>query len=267
MFLIASLLCLTLPKAQAAGSILDVHLAGRAVTETRRGIADAFHYLRATPIVTWAMIYIALTNTLVAIAGALAPASCGRSCALGERNVVVLVGPAGVGVVAGLGLLNFVSRRIGRPHAIGSGLIVTAVALVSPPRPGRSRTCSPTRVWAGAERPRGRAALLHRHRERDCVRVRVAYSFINVPAMTLLQEELPDESVGACSACSTRWSRSSASCRSSWSVPPRTSGASRPCSSRPRSVVFRACGSRDARRVCRPEKRHRGVTQNPEPLA
>jgi len=85
MFLIASLLCLTLPKAQAAGSILDVHLAGRAVTETRRGIADAFHYLRATPIVTWAMIYIALTNTLVAIAGAFDLASATSLCSWGPR--------------------------------------------------------------------------------------------------------------------------------------------------------------------------------------
>src|SRR6184192_2566299 len=131
MFAVASLLCATLPKQPAGTRILTVELAERAVSETRRGIVDAFHYLRTTPLVTWAMVYIALTYTLVAIAGALAPGFVREVLHVGERNVVVLVAPAGIGVVAGLGLLNVVSRRISRPHAIGSGLMVTAVALVA----------------------------------------------------------------------------------------------------------------------------------------
>ena len=185
MFLIASLLCLTLPKEGTASSILSVQLAEKAVSETRRGIAEAFHYLRTTPMVSWALIYIALTNTLVAIAGALAPGFVREVLRLGERNVVVLVGPAGLGVVIGLGILNFVSSRIGRPHAIGAGLIVTSAALVSlaAARPfadvfaesrlggqlGGLGAALPAFVFGGA------------------------YSFITVPAMTLLQEELPDD--------------------------------------------------------------------------
>ncbi|MEK7863874.1 MAG: MFS transporter, partial [Chloroflexota bacterium] len=99
MFAVASLLCLTLPPAPPAPSLLSVELAEKAVSETRRGIAEAFHYLRSTPLVTWAMIYIALTYTLVAVAGALAPGFVREVLRLGERNVVVLVGPAGVGVL------------------------------------------------------------------------------------------------------------------------------------------------------------------------
>ena len=195
MFLIASLLCLTLPKAQtAAGSILDVHLAGQAVTETRRGIAEAFHYLRATPLVTWALIYIALTNTLVAIAGALAPGFVREVLRLGERNVVVLVGPAGVGVVVGLALLNFVSRRIGRPHAIGSGLIVTAVALVSlaAARPFAD-VFADSRLGGTLNGLGGALPFFIGIVSVTAFVFGVAYSFITVPAMTLLQEELPDD--------------------------------------------------------------------------
>lgn len=194
MFLIASLLCLTLPKAQAAGSILDVHLAGQAMTETRRGIAEAFHYLRATPLVTWAMIYIALTNTLVAIAGALAPGFVREVLRLGERNVVVLVGPAGVGVVVGLALLNFVSRRIGRPHAIGSGLIVTAVALVSlaAARPFAD-VFAESRLGGQLNGLGGALPFFIGIVSVTAFVFGVAYSFITVPAMTLLQEELPDD--------------------------------------------------------------------------
>src|SRR5206468_12281322 len=108
---------------------ISVRVAEVAASETRRGILEAFHYLRTTPLVTWAMVYIALTYTLVAIAGALAPGFVREVLRLGERNVVVLVAPAGIGVVIGLGVLNVVSRRIGRAHAIGLGLLVTSIAL------------------------------------------------------------------------------------------------------------------------------------------
>jgi MFS family permease len=194
MFLIASLLCLTLPKAQSAGTILSVGLAEKAVSETRRGITEAFHYLRATPLVTWALIYIALTNTLVAVAGALAPGFVREVLRLGERNVVVLVGPAGVGVVAGLGLLNFASRRIGRPHAIGAGLIVTATALVA------LAAARPFADIFAESRFSGQVASLGGALPFFIGIVSVtafvfgvSYSFITVPAMTLLQEELPDD--------------------------------------------------------------------------
>lgn len=194
MFLIASLLCLTLPKEGTASSILSVQLAEKAVSETRRGIAEAFHYLRTTPMVSWALIYIALTNTLVAIAGALAPGFVREVLRLGERNVVVLVGPAGLGVVIGLGILNFVSSRIGRPHAIGAGLIVTSAALVSlaAARPFAD-VFAESRLGGqlgglGAALPFfiGIVSV-------TAFVFGVAYSFITVPAMTLLQEELPDD--------------------------------------------------------------------------
>lgn len=191
MFAVASALCLTLPPAPPAATLLSVEVAERAVSETRRGIADAFHYLRSTPLVTWAMVYIALTYTLVAVAGALAPGFVREVLRLGERNVVVLVGPAGVGVVAGLGLLNVVSRRIGRPHAIGAGLMVTSVALVAlaAARPFAD-------VFAESRFGGGLGGALPFFIGIVSVTAfvfGVAYSFITVPAMTLLQEELPDD--------------------------------------------------------------------------
>lgn len=194
MFAISSLLCLTLPAAPPGSSLLRVEVAEQAVIETRRGIAEAFHYLRTTPIVTWAMVYLALTNTLVAIAGALSPGFVREVLRLGERNVVVLVAPAGIGVVAGLGLLNVVSRRIGRPHAIGVGLIVTAGALVAlaAARPfadvfAESRLAGQLGGLGGA------LPFFIGLVSVTAFVFGVAYSFITVPAMTLLQEELPDD--------------------------------------------------------------------------
>jgi len=194
MFLIASILCLTLPAAPPGGSLLSIVVAEKAVSETRRGIAEAFHYLRSTPLVTWAMVYIALTYTLVAIAGALAPGFVREVLRLGERNVVVLVAPAGIGVVAGLGLLNVVSRRIGRSHAIGSGLMVTAVALfvLAAARPFTD-IFAQSRFGGSLGSLGGALPVFVGIVSVTAFVFGVAYSFITVPAMTLLQEELPDE--------------------------------------------------------------------------
>ena len=199
MFAVASILCATVPSAPpiSAEPPVSLRVAEQAASETRRGVMDAFHYLRSTPLVTWSLIYIALTNTLVAIAGALAPGFVREVLRLGERNVVVLVAPAGIGVVAGLGLLNLVSKRLGRPHAIGAGLIVTAVALwvLALARPFAD-------VFAAriSDQLGGRLGELGQALPFfigitvvTAFVFGVAYSFITVPAMTMLQEELPED--------------------------------------------------------------------------
>ncbi len=193
MFGISSLLCATLPPSpppQKAAHLITVELAERAVTETRQGISEAFHYLRATPLVTWAMVYIALTYTLVAVAGALAPGFVREVLRLGERNVVVLVAPAGIGVVFGLALLNVIGSRLGRPHAIGSGLMVVGVALcvLAAARPFAEIFASRLGGVLGAALPFfvGMVSI-------TAFVFGVAYAFITVPAMVLLQEQLRDD--------------------------------------------------------------------------
>src|SRR5438034_741926 len=189
MFEIASVLCLTLPSVPPTAK-LGADVAERAVTETRRGIADAFHYLRSTPLVTWAMVYIALTYTLVAIAGALAPGFVREVLRLGERNVVVLVGPAGIGVVVGLGLLNVVGSRISRANAIGTGLLVVGLALLAlaAARPFAEVFTSRLGGVLGEALPffLGMVSV-------TALFFGIAYAFITVPAMTLLQEQLRDD--------------------------------------------------------------------------
>jgi MFS transporter, DHA3 family, macrolide efflux protein len=193
MFGISSLLCATLPPSpppQKAAHLISAELAARAVTETRQGISEAFHYLRATPLVTWALVYIALTYTLIAVAGALAPGFVREVLKLGERNVVVLVAPAGVGVVLGLGLLNVIGSRIGRPHAIGSGLMVVGVALLvlAAARPLAEIFASRLGGVLGEALPFfvGMVSV-------TAFVFGVAYAFITVPAMVLLQEQLRDD--------------------------------------------------------------------------
>jgi MFS family permease len=191
MFAAASILCVTLPtKAPPASEHLSRRVAEMAVAQTATGITEAFHYLRQAPIVTWSLIYIALTYTLVAVAGALAPGFVREVLRVGERNVVIIVGPAGVGVIAGLGLLNAVGRRWPRPNAIGTGLLVAGSALLflAAARPLTdffSRVGSP---GLGAAFPAFVALIAG-----TAFVFGLSYALITVPSMTLLQEELPDE--------------------------------------------------------------------------
>jgi MFS family permease len=190
MFAAASILCATLPKAPPATEHLSRRVAEMAVAQTATGITEAFHYLRQAPIVTWSLIYIALTYTLVAVAGALAPGFVREVLRVGERNVVIIVGPAGVGVIAGLAFLNAIGRRWSRPNAIGTGLIVALSALLflAAARPLTdlfSRAGSP---GLGAAFPVFVAVVAG-----TAFVFGVSYAFITVPAMTLLQEELRDD--------------------------------------------------------------------------
>jgi MFS family permease len=191
MFVASALLCLTLPPAPAPVKRIGVEIAGAAVAETRQGIGEAFRYLRGAPVVAWSLVYVALTYTLVAVAGALAPGFVREVLGTDERNVIIIVAPAGIGVVAGIGLLNLVRSRVGHPRAIGLGLMLCTAALVA---------------LAGA---RPVASLFRRAAENAelgeafpffvivvsiiTFAFGVAYAFITVPAMTLIQEQLHDE--------------------------------------------------------------------------
>jgi MFS family permease len=190
MFAAASILCATLPKAPPPSELLTVRVAEMAVAQTRAGVAEAFRYLRSAPMVTWSLIYIALTYTLVAVAGALAPGFVREVLRVGERNVVILVGPAGIGVVGGLALLNLIGHRWSRPNAIGTGLIValTALLVLAAARPLTEVFARVGSPGLGGAFPAFAAIV-----SVTAFVFGVSYAFITVPAMTLLQEELRDD--------------------------------------------------------------------------
>ena len=190
MFAGAALLCLTVPDAIPASGQMSVGLASEAFAETKHAVAEALRYLRTAPAVLWALIYIALTYMLIAVAGALAPGFVREVLGLPEKSVVVLVAPAGLGVVGGLGVLNVIGSRIPRPRAIGIGLVVVGVALIvlaaARPFAGVFRSAAGGTVGDGF--PFFVATV-----SATAFVFGVAYAFITVPAMTMLQEDLRDD--------------------------------------------------------------------------
>ncbi|MDO8562583.1 MAG: MFS transporter [Candidatus Limnocylindria bacterium] len=193
MFAGAALLCFGLPASAPAARPLGAGVAGLAVTETRRGLAEvltAFNFLRASPLLVWSLVYISIANTLVAVAGALAPGFVREVLGLGERDVIYLVAPAGLGVVAGLLLLNFLGTRLSRANAIGIALVVLGMALVALAlaRPFAELFRRTATAELGAAFPFFVAVL-------GVVMFvfGMTYAGIIVPAITMLQEELHED--------------------------------------------------------------------------
>ncbi len=188
MFGAAAVLCATLPPSEPLAQGLSVDVAGQAIDRGRRDIGEALRFLAGQPAIAWSLIYIAVTYTLVAVAGALAPGYVREVLLLPERSVALLVAPAGVGVIAGLGTLNFVSRRVGHSRAVGMGLGTTVVALL---------ILAAARPLAGIVGPAAAGGLAGLPYFITLVVVTafvfgVAYAFITVPSMTYVQEELPE---------------------------------------------------------------------------
>jgi MFS family permease len=186
----AALLCLTVPSVAppARQDPLGVRVAGAAVAEMLGGVGEAFAYLRRHPPVVWSLVYIALTYMLVAVAGALAPGFVREVLGLGEKNVVVLVAPAGLGVVVGLGILNVIGGRLSPNRAIGIGLVVIAAALMvlAAERPLAT-------AFRGATGPTEGFPIFVALVSLTAFVFGLSYAFITVPSMTRLQSDLHDE--------------------------------------------------------------------------
>ena len=190
MFVASAVLCLTLPPSPRPTKRIGIEVAGAAVAETRASVGEAFRYLRHAPLVAWCLVYVALTYTLVAVAGALAPGFVREVLGTDERNVIIIVAPAGVGVIAGIGLLNLVRSRVTYPHAIGLGLGLASLSLLG---------LAGARPVANLFR-RASSAELGEAFPFFVITVAaiafafgIAYAFITIPAMTLIQEQLHDE--------------------------------------------------------------------------
>jgi MFS family permease len=186
----AALLCLTVPSVAPAAQRerIGVQVAGAAVAQTLGGVGEAFGYLRRHPPVVWSLVYIALTYMLVAVAGALAPGFVREVLGLGEKNVVILVAPAGIGVVFGLGALNVIGGRLSPNRAIGTGLLVTAGALsvLAVERPLAA-------LFRSATGPNEAFPFFVGLVSLTAFVFGISYAFITVPSMTRLQSDLHDE--------------------------------------------------------------------------
>ncbi len=193
LYLVAAGFCWTLPPAPPGTMPHDAALheaeeaVGSFVQQFREGIA----YVRAHPIVRWALLYLGIAASIVGILGVLGPGFAEEVLGLTEKDFVVVVLPLGVGVVTGALVVNRVQGMIARRRLIEIGLIVLGVCLVllsiaapiaefvgrvdsAAPGPDLSRFVSVLTVVVAIAFVAG-----------------IAYAAVAIPAQTELQEEIP----------------------------------------------------------------------------
>jgi len=197
-YLVAAVLCLSLPSARPVKndprSALEAAVAAeRAVGSTLSQLREGLRYIRAHRNVSWSLMYLGITASLIGVLGVLGPDFASEALGLAPKDFVVVVLPLGFGIVTGILLLNSYGRMLPRRRVIESGLVSLGILLMilsvarqlihflqgvdAPPTPvDLSVLVSLLSIVVGI-------AFL----------VGISYAVVAIPAQTQLQEDLPPE--------------------------------------------------------------------------
>jgi MFS family permease len=196
LYLVAMVFVITLPSVLPATAGISP---GEAVHDTERAVASVFGelreglgYIRAHRNISWSLVYLGITASLIGVLGVLGPAFAAQTLGLKPEDFVVVVLPLGMGIVTGILLLNsygqlFPRRRLMEGGLVALGLLLTALAAAGPISRFLQRAEAATPLDLS-----GVVSLL-------AVVVAIgflagiAYALVAIPAQTGLQEELPEE--------------------------------------------------------------------------
>ena len=167
--------------------------AERAVGSTFGQLREGLSYIRDHRNVSWSLIYLGITASLIGVLGVLGPDFATDALGLAPKDFVVVVLPLGIGIVTGILILNSYGRYLPRRRTIEGGLIALGLLLVflSIARPvtafiqGVGAPSTPVDLSALVSLLSvviGIAFLAG-----------VAYAVVAIPAQTQLQEDLPEE--------------------------------------------------------------------------
>ena len=190
------ILTLTLPSAPptiADGPHgLAVHEASVAVESTFGQLREGIAFIRANRSITWSLVYLGITASLIGVLGVVGPAFATEALGLSAKDFVVIVLPLGIGVVTGVLLLNSYGRVVSRRRTIESGLILMGIflAILSAAGPvtrflQHVTSVSPIDVSSLVTLLSVVIVL--------AFLAGIAYASVAIPAQTQLQEDLPEE--------------------------------------------------------------------------
>ena len=196
LYLVAMVFVITLPSVLPATAGIS---AGLAVHDTERAVASVFgelreglSYIRGHRNITWSLVYLGITASLIGVLGVLGPDFATETLGLAPTDFVVVVLPLGMGIVTGILLLNSYSKYFPRRRLMEGGLVALGLLLRRWPRPVRSPGSSSGPRPATPLDLSGVVSLL-------AVVVAIgflagiAYALVAIPAQTSLQEDLPEE--------------------------------------------------------------------------
>jgi len=197
LYLLAALFCFTLPSSRSRertddSSIDNVSVAEQSVGSVVGQLREGFAYIRGHRQISWSLIYLGITASLIGVLGVLGPAFATEALGLDPKDFVVVVLPLGFGIVSGVLILNGIRTLVPRRRLMEGGLIALGVLL------GLLSIAGPvSRLLQQATDPAAGIVDLSTLTSLLSVVVAiaflagVAYAFVAIPAQTQLQEDLP----------------------------------------------------------------------------
>jgi MFS family permease len=195
-YLVAMVFTITLPSAPPSEEALTpgaaVHGTERAVAAVIAELREGLAYIRAHRNVTWSLIYLGVTASLIGVLGVLGPDFATETLGLNPNDFVVVVLPLGMGIVTGILLLNAYGRFLPRQRTMEGGLVALGILLVALAAAGPIARFLQRAEAATPGDLSGLVSLLS-----VVVGIGflagVCYALVAIPAQTGLQEELPEE--------------------------------------------------------------------------
>jgi MFS family permease len=196
LYLVAMVFTMTLPAAPPSESRLAVADAVRhtekAVSSTFGQLREGLGYIRANRSITWSLVYLGITASLIGVLGVLGPAFATDALGLDPKQFVVVVLPLGFGVVTGILALNSFGRLVARRRIMEGGLVALGILLVLLSVAGPISRFLQRAQSAGGLDLSSVVSLLS-----VVVAIAfgagIAYACVAIPAQTGLQEDLPEE--------------------------------------------------------------------------
>jgi MFS family permease len=197
LYFLAAVFCLTLPPSPPPlqESTEGPHPVGetqRAVETTVAQLREGLSFIRANPSISWSLLYLGITASLVGVLGVLGPDFAEEALGLAPKDFVVVVLPMGIGIVMGILLLNSYGRYLNRRRVIEGGLIALGILL------GLLSVAGPiSRLLQRADAASGLDLSVLTSLLAVVVVIAffagIAYAWVAIPSQTQLQEDLPED--------------------------------------------------------------------------
>ena len=174
-----------------------VVVAGKAVKGTFGQLAEGITYIREHRNVGWSLSYMGITGALIGILAVVGPDFAKTSLGLGDKGLVVVVLPLGLGIVTGVLGVNAYGHNFPRRRIIEAGLIVLGLLLALLSCLGSIWHFLNIQVAAAA----ASTGLADLSQALSMLSIVVAIAFVSgicyavvaISAQTQLQEELPED--------------------------------------------------------------------------
>jgi MFS family permease len=185
------------PASRVVESGRTVVVAAKAAKGTFGQLVEGIAYIRDHHNVGWSLSYMGVTGALIGILAVLGPDFARTSLGLGDKGLVVVILPLGLGIVTGVLAVNAYGHNFPRRRIIEAGLIVLGLLLTL-------LACLGS-IWRFLNVPI--AAVADVHGLQDVGQVLsllsivvaiafvcgICYAVVAISAQTQLQEELPED--------------------------------------------------------------------------